>query len=122
MVGVRNDWLGEEVARKVSEPPEGAIQRAACLAPGLPRLGDHSRVEYPAWARGAFRRGQVISHLLIGTDGKVQKAVVPKSAGELLDCSLDVMGHAQYEPATCGNISVESETELFNTFSIQTVE
>jgi TonB family protein len=114
---------GDGVAHNVPEPPEGSVQRKGCLAPTLPRLKAHPPVDYPSPALDAFRQGQVVLYLLVGSDGKVQKAAVTQSAGESLDDSvLDVARHTQYEPATCGNIPVESETELSNTFSIQVVE
>jgi len=114
---------GEDVLRNFPDPPEGAIQRAGCLAPTLPVLKNQLRVDYPSLALDASRQGHVILYLLVGSDGKVRKTVVTQSAGELLDSSvLDAARHAEYEPATCGNVPVESETELSNTFSIQVVE
>ena len=111
---------GEDVVRNVPDPPEGAIHRTGCLAPSLPRLEDQPRPDYPSHALDAFHQGQVILYVQVGSDGKVQKAVVTQSAGESLDSSvLDAVRHARYEPATCGNTPVESETELSNTFIIQ---
>jgi TonB family protein len=114
---------GEDLSGNVPEPPEGAIQRTGCLAPSLPRLKDQLRPDYPSHALDAFHQGQVILYLRVGSDGTVQKAVVTQSAGESLDSSvLDAARHAQYEPSTCGNVPVESETELSNTFMIRIAE
>ena len=96
------------------------MQRTGCLAPSLPRLKEQPRADYPSHALDAFHQGQVILYVLVGSDGKVQRAVVTQSAGESLDSSvLDAARHVQYEPAMCGNVPVESETELSNTFTIQ---
>lgn len=122
-INVEKVSAGEGVANNTPEPPEGAIQQTGCLAPSLPRLIDQPRPDYPSHALDAFHQGQVILYLRVGRDGKVQKAVVTQSAGESLDTSvLDAARHAQYEPATCGNVPVESETELSNTFTIQVAE
>jgi TonB family protein len=122
-LNVEKILAGEGVAHNVPEPPEGSVQRKGCLAPTFPRLKAHPRVDYPSLALDAFRQGQVVLYLLVGSNGEVQKAAVTQSAGESLDDSvLDVARHTQYEPATCGAIPVESETELSNTFSIQVVE
>jgi TonB family protein len=113
----------EDVVRSVPEPPEGVYQRTGCLAPSLPRLKDQPRPDHPSHALDAFRQGQVILYLSVGSDGKVLKAVVTQSAGESLDSSvLDAARHVQYEPAMCGNVPVESETELSNTFFIQVAD
>jgi TonB family protein len=122
-VNVEKVLAGDGVAQNVPEPPEGSVQRKGCLSPTLPRLKEHPPVDYPSPALDAFRQGQVVLYLHVGIDGKIQKAAVTQSAGESLDAAvLDVARHTRYEPATCGNIPVESETELSNTFSIQVVE
>ena len=119
-ITIDNISTSEEVVRNVPEAPEGAIQRAGCLAPSLPRLKDDLRPDYPSQALDAFRQGNVILYVRVGNDGKVQKAVVTQSAGESLDSSVvDAAQHAPYEPATCGNTAVESETELYHGFIIQ---
>jgi TonB family protein len=122
-INVEKFSTGENGLGDFPELPEGAIQRTGCVAPSLPSLKDQLRADYPSHALDAFRQGQVILYLRVGSDGRVERAVVIQSAGELLDSSvLDAARHALYEPATCGNVPVESETELSNTFSIEIAE
>lgn len=102
------------------EIPEGAIKRNGCLAPTLPTLNYKVVPEYPKDARAGLHQGQVMLYVLIGSDGIVHNAVVTQTAGPSLDSSvMNAVRRWRFDPAKCGDIPVEFETEIPVNFSLE---
>lgn len=112
--------IDPQVDSHLLEPPEGAMKRDGCLAPTLPVLKDKVLAEYPKIARNGFQQGQVMLYVLIGKDGAVHNVVITQTAGLALDsAALKAVPHWQFEPAKCGGLPVEFETEIPVNFALE---
>lgn len=110
--------------KPLSHPPAAAPAKPAVPAPTPPRsiASTHTIPPYPPLSRRLGEEGTVELKLAIGTDGRVQKAMVEKSSGsERLDEAARewVERHWRYYPATRDGKPVAAETHVRVVFNLK---
>jgi TonB family protein len=115
--------IDSETVSQLPTPAEGSIKRAGCLSPTLPTLKHSEFPSFPMSGPHMNSLRRVMLYALIGSDGSVKNASVTQTGGQAFDSSaLEAVRRWQYEPAKCGDIPVDFETELSLNFSMEIQE
>lgn len=115
-----------EPSRAVSTAAPAPVKSSVALPAPTPArsiAATHTTPPYPPLSRRLAEEGTVQLKLAIGTDGKVESAMIEKSSGSqrLDDAARDwVAHHWRYHPATRDGKPVASQTQVKVVFNLKT--